>query len=264
MSRVRAWRRPSGALPILLGHRGVRPVSVRHGDVEHPDPRGPLPPENTIEAFDRARREGADGIELDVRRCATGEVVVMHDPDLSRMTGDHDHRQVADVTWPDLSTIQIGSGCVAPLLSEVLAWARGTGLRVNIELKHDDPDHLGLAREVAKIVDRQPDPASWLIASSFHPRLLLLLRAMFPAIPTAWLIHEGQAKNRPWWWARVTPFDAVHAESSIVPATLAACRDAKMVAAWTVNDPTTARELANAGCDVLITDTPAALRQALR
>jgi glycerophosphoryl diester phosphodiesterase len=37
-----------------------------------------------------------------------------------------------------------------------------------------------------------------------------------------------------------------------------------MVAAWTVNDTTTARVLSNAGCDVLITDTPAALRDALR
>ncbi|MFO0658367.1 MAG: glycerophosphodiester phosphodiesterase [Polyangiaceae bacterium] len=262
MSRIASWRRSSGSRPLILGHRGVRPVIARHGNIEHADPRGLLPPENTLPAFERALAEGADGIELDVRRCATGEVVVMHDADLARMTNERDLRAIADVTWPELSRIDLG-GATAPLLSDVLAWARGAGLRVNIELKHDDPDHLGLAREVAKILDRQPNPTSWLIASSFHPRLLLLLRVMFPQIATAWLIHEGQQKNKPWFWARFAPFDAVHAEHSIMPKTIASCLDSRMVAAWTVNDISIAKSLSHAGSDVLITDVPALLREAL-
>ena len=36
--------------------------------------------ENTLAAFDTARRMGADGVELDVRRTADGALVVAHDP----------------------------------------------------------------------------------------------------------------------------------------------------------------------------------------
>ena len=36
-------------------------------------------PENTLEAFELAIRQGADGIELDVHTSADGELIVMHD-----------------------------------------------------------------------------------------------------------------------------------------------------------------------------------------
>ena len=36
-------------------------------------------PENTLEAFELAIRQGADGIELDVHTSVDGELIVMHD-----------------------------------------------------------------------------------------------------------------------------------------------------------------------------------------
>ena len=39
--------------------------------------------ENTTLAFARALEMGADAVELDVRRCGSGELVVHHDPKLS-------------------------------------------------------------------------------------------------------------------------------------------------------------------------------------
>src|SRR5207237_8982854 len=44
-------------------------------------------PENTVAAFELARAQGADGVELDAQRCASGEVVVLHDESLGRTTG---------------------------------------------------------------------------------------------------------------------------------------------------------------------------------
>ncbi|MFI5308765.1 MAG: glycerophosphodiester phosphodiesterase, partial [Polyangiales bacterium] len=35
----------------------------------------------------RALEQGADGIELDVRLCKSGEVLVLHDADLLRVAG---------------------------------------------------------------------------------------------------------------------------------------------------------------------------------
>ncbi len=62
------------ASPLVIAHRGASAERV----------------ENTVEAFGRARELGADGVELDVMRCGTGEVVVFHDDDLARLAGRPD------------------------------------------------------------------------------------------------------------------------------------------------------------------------------
>src|SRR6188768_3753377 len=51
------------ARPLVLAHRGA----CRQA------------PENTLNAFARARALGADGVELDVRRSADGVLLVHHD-----------------------------------------------------------------------------------------------------------------------------------------------------------------------------------------
>ena len=43
-------------------------------------------PENTLEAFEMAARMGADGVELDVHICRTGELVVAHDETVDRVS----------------------------------------------------------------------------------------------------------------------------------------------------------------------------------
>ncbi len=54
---------------LLLAHRGASADA----------------PENTLEAFTEAVRQGADGVELDAMVCGSGEVVVCHDEELSRL-----------------------------------------------------------------------------------------------------------------------------------------------------------------------------------
>jgi len=83
--------RPStGGVPIAIAHRGD-PVAER---------------ENTLPAFTSAVQEGADMVELDLRRTRDGEIVVLHDATLSRLWGDE--RNVADV---DLASLrEIGNG----------------------------------------------------------------------------------------------------------------------------------------------------------
>ena len=43
-------------------------------------------PENTMEAFELAAKQGADGIELDVHVTKDGEVVVTHDEKIDRVS----------------------------------------------------------------------------------------------------------------------------------------------------------------------------------
>ena len=54
---------------VIIGHRGVMKRGFR---------------ENSVEAFLEALKEGADGVELDVRLSENREVIVMHDPLISK------------------------------------------------------------------------------------------------------------------------------------------------------------------------------------
>ena len=56
--------------PLLFAHRGACMMA----------------PENTLEAFELALCLGADFLELDVRLTADGQVVVMHDANIIRVT----------------------------------------------------------------------------------------------------------------------------------------------------------------------------------
>ena len=43
-------------------------------------------PENTLEAFEQAAKQKADGVELDVQLSKDGELVVIHDEIIDRVT----------------------------------------------------------------------------------------------------------------------------------------------------------------------------------
>ena len=59
--------------PLVIAHRGERVLA----------------PENTIKACQLALDQGATGLEIDVRICGSGEIVLIHDPLLQRLSLIH-------------------------------------------------------------------------------------------------------------------------------------------------------------------------------
>ena len=101
-------------------------------------------------AFDRARSDGADGIELDVQLDGDGTVVVFHDDTLDRLVG-------RPGTLSELSTLERKelrvSGHPLPTLEEVLGELGE--LECNVEIKSAK-----LARESALVKAFEcPEPA---------------------------------------------------------------------------------------------------------
>jgi glycerophosphoryl diester phosphodiesterase len=235
-----AWRRPPGARPFVLGHRGARHAA----------------PENTLAAFELARTEGADGVELDVRLDADGRVIVLHDPTLSRVTQGVEKRHAEDLSSRELARLDVGSGERVPLLSNVLDWAHASGQRVNVELKSDVKNRALLLRQVANTLLRADLPSVML--SSFHPYFVWWLARHLPELPRAWLVHRKQ------WLLKYAPgfqllgANALHPEHTLVTAkSFASVKRAHAVLnVWTVNDPPRARELATLGVDAIISDFP--------
>ena len=92
-------------------------------------------PENTLEAFELAIRQGADGIELDVHTSADGELIVMHDETVDRVTDGTG--LIKDMTLAQLKELKVSTPAEptgiyrVPTLAEVLDLMRttdGTGL----------------------------------------------------------------------------------------------------------------------------------------
>jgi glycerophosphoryl diester phosphodiesterase len=239
---------------LVVGHRGGR------GSLG-----GAWPTENTLESFARAHAEGATAIELDVRTCIGGGVVVMHDPDLARTTAGRDRRHVARMTRGLLSRVVLEHGERVPMLDDVLDWARGR-VAVNVEAKHDVPERREVARGIARALARHPGVE--VLLSSFDPALLGMLATLAPRVQRAWLTHEGQDR-----WARAwtplaerAPIAAVHVERTQASWRLVEAfhRAGKAVGVWTVNDPVEAKHLVRLGVDWIITDAPGAMLEATR
>jgi glycerophosphoryl diester phosphodiesterase len=215
-------------------------------------------------AFERARAQGARAIELDVRTCAGGSVVVFHDATLARMTGQRDGRRVSEVPLAELGAIDLGGGETVPTLANVLAWARMRGLGVNVEMKHDVPSRPALARGTIRAVRAS---RADVLLSSFDPMLLVAAAALAPGVPRALLTYADQAR-----WAHLLqelarpPFvQAIHLERvQAAPKVIARCsRRGLRIGGWTVNDGREARDLAGLGAASIITDTPGEVVAAL-
>jgi glycerophosphoryl diester phosphodiesterase len=241
--------------PLVFAHRGASAEA----------------PENTLAAFRLAGERGADGVELDVWRCATGELVVAHDDDLRRVGGSPLVVRAAPLAA--LRAVDVGSwkgerfrGERVPLLSEVLE-AVPTGV-VNVELKSARftlPD-LGLARDVARLV-RELRVEERVIVSSFDFRLVAAFRAFAPQVATALLFEDGLLSR-----GRVALAAAVLRPSALNPALGLVTperverwsRGGRGVAVWTVDAPADVERLCALGVSGIFANDPARAREVVR
>ena len=202
-------------------------------------------PENTVAAVERAAPH-VDAVEIDVRRCASGELVVFHDAALDRLT-DASGR-VADADWDELRELTVlDSDEPIPRLGEALD-AAPDRLPVNVELKEP-----GVASDALDSVRRAGTDA---LFSSFHPEALASLWDRDPETDRALLVAEGDAER-----AVETATDlgcvAVHPPIDLAtgPGFVGAVRDAGLaVNAWTAADREDAERLLAAGVDGIIAD----------
>ena len=90
-------------------------------------------PENTLEAFELAIHQNADGIELDIQLTKDGEIVVAHDEKINRVTGKNGW--IKDYTLKELKQLpfnrthpEFTKACI-PTLKEVYELISPTNLR---------------------------------------------------------------------------------------------------------------------------------------
>lgn len=247
---MRDWRSFYCRRPLVIAHRGASGSA----------------PENTMAAFRAAVAAGADGIELDVTRCASGEIVVIHDATVDRTTDGSG--AIAELSLRALRNLDAGAwyspefaGERVPLLAEVLD-ELGASLRVNIEIKGRELRGEGIEREIAAMVCGRGLQERVLI-SSFNLAALRRMEAAAPDLQRGLLFASSAAAPLAWAWARRwAGAHALHPSAAgLDDAWVArAQRRGYRVNVWTVNDPAVMRHLVVAGVDGVITDHPARLR----
>ena len=223
-----------------------------------------LAPENTLAAFANALRLGVDFIELDVRLCATGELVVIHDEDLKR---------VDKLSLSDLQSIDVGSHFHAdyaaervPTLEQVLEAVDihdRRAVRLNIEVKEESVRGDGSAIALGEMIAAL-DLYGHVVVSSFNPASLARVRSRcsaplalcYPSSETGGGLKD-RLMRRPW-ASSILSLYALH--PSVKVATQEGIRKAHLrglgVNVWTVNDEATMRKLASWRVNGMITDHP--------
>ena len=133
---------------LNIGHRGAKGYVA----------------ENTIESISKAIELGVDGIEIDVFKCLSGDLVLFHDQDLKDLTGKSG--QIENLTINELEEFLVLGKYKIPTLNDVLIKIESP-LFVNIELKGSDT-----AGATSKIIADFSRRTSWtqdnFIVSSFN------------------------------------------------------------------------------------------------
>jgi glycerophosphoryl diester phosphodiesterase len=215
-------------------------------------------PENSLLALQLSIAAGADLVEIDVQQTADGHVVLLHDRDLRRVTGDA--RNLHDVNLADLEDLRLkavggessDSGILT--LSEFITACDGK-IRMNIELK--DYGHSPQLATAVLDVLRERGFTDRAIVSCFELAPLVELRQMEPGLPVGIILSIGKGD------VTRLPVDFLSLNHRLVRAEIVrrAHQRGMEVHAWTVNDRETALRLLDLGCDNLITSDPALMRE---
>jgi glycerophosphoryl diester phosphodiesterase len=238
LGRAERWRRVR-ARPRIWAHRGASAHA----------------PENTLEAFELARKAGADGIELDVRLDRDGHVVVFHDRDLQRLCGRPGRME--DIDADERKQLRV-AGCGVPLLADVFGVLGD--LELNVEIKSNQPGRNGALVAATAQVIRQSGRADQVLVSSFDPFSLLQFYRELPDIALAFLFGADQSLPiRKGWLARAMGATVLHPEHTLCTEenVKAWHMSGRPVNTWTVDDAAELKRLDEVGVDGIFTNDPA-------
>lgn len=146
--------------------------------------------ENTWNAFYKACEFGV-GIELDVQITKDGVVVVYHDDNLKRLSGQN--LRIEESEYRFLKDLKIGKKIrrriwnhQIPLAYEVFHWAKEKGVPLNIELKSSFGSHPDGPRILAAMLEGMQN----FHLSSFHPHLLKSMKELLPEVEAALILKK--------------------------------------------------------------------------
>ena len=211
-------------------------------------------PENSLAAIEEAIAQGADYIELDVQQTADGELVLIHDRDLLRITGDR--RAIWDIEYAELAQLDAGSwfapefaGEPVPTLAAAVELIRGRA-QMYLEVKTAPSMPNLVADTIAEL--QRLDFVDDTVLAALSPRVLNEALQLEPSIRTSLLVHTAIGS------LTTQPFDALSLRDALVsPRHIRAARGGDYeLHVWTVNSRRDMHRFIDMGVDGIITDVP--------
>ena len=222
---------------LNIGHRGAK------GHIA----------ENTLESIQKAINLGVDGVEIDVFRCASGEIVVFHDKKLDRLTNSAGF--IEEMTIDALNNVLVEGKYKIPTLEEVLTLIDGNIL-LNVELKGKNT-----AKKTALILEKFVSNTKWesnqLIVSSFDWDELIIFKNENTDIPIG-ILNDKNTLNEVLDIAMKLDAVAIHPNfSSLNQEVVNTIHDSGFkIYSWTINAPEEIDKAITFGIDGIITDFP--------
>lgn len=234
-------------MALIFGHRGASAYA----------------PENTLAAYRLAEEMGAHGIEIDVQCCKDGEVVVLHDPFLDRVSSGKGY--VWEHTLAELKAMDFGirfpdkyAGEQIPTLDEVLDLIAASPMALNIEIKSTPfrYDPTLVEKTCKKVLAHGKAVAEKTIISSFDHQCLKAYQKLDPQMQIG-LLYSANL-YRPGDYARTVEANAIHPFYMMLDeAGVSNCKEQGIqVNVWTVDEPKDIKKMIALGCDRIITNRP--------
>lgn len=220
-------------------------------------------PENTMPAFELAASENLQWIELDVHQTKDGVIICNHDSTIKRVTGIN--MRIHDHTFAELSSVEFGDWMpgnykhvTVPKLEEALLLAKENNMNVQVELKGHPLDK-DFEENVLKVINDTGMHDNVMIIAQDARRLQRIME-IDPTITKGYCmaVALGDLNDIPY-------TDNITIEETYVTPELVRNMHAKgvKVFCWTVDKDDTVQYLVSCGVDVIGTDNPLLISDAL-
>lgn len=222
--------------------------------------------EQSRESFEAAIRDGADGIECDVRLTSDRIPLCWHDRDLKRLTGRSE--LISQIDAATVTSLRIFDNGIESgrdqlregrpvLFEELVKLAKESGLPLLVETKHPVRSGAAVEEVVARLVKKYGVEVHLL---SFSFTAVRRAERLMPQFEHVQLLQHSQLISM-----ATTPIvgldlELVHRDQSIIDSLR---RRGKKVFIWTVNDDEDIRWMSELGVDGIITDKPAHAKKVL-
>lgn len=218
-------------------------------------------PENTLEAFELAIKQKADGIELDVQLSKDGIPVVFHDETLNRVTDGKGY--LKDYTLEELKKFTVLKGrfpeydkAKIPTLKEVLELVKPAGIQVNIELKTGIYWYPEIEKKTIELVN-ELEMQEKVVYSSFNHYSIQKVKEIEPKAECAYLYSDVILNVDE--YAKKTKVEGLH--PAVYHVKMADFlqeykKSGLKVRVWTVNEKEDLKVLIQAGITAVITNYP--------
>jgi len=210
--------------------------------------------ENTLESINHAISLGVDGIEIDIFKCLSGELVLSHENNLKRLTGKSG--QLEKLTLDDLKEFLVVGKYKIPTLKDVLMRI-DKPLFLNIELKG-----LDTAKATSKIISGFSKSVSLslknFIVSSFYWNELEQFRLMDKNTPVGVLVSKSMSINKAIEFGKKINAQAIHPNFKLLDekTVLKIKNNGFKIYTWTVNNKDDIHYMKKLKVDGIISDYP--------